>query len=389
MSLLARFARGFVAVLSSTKLSCVLLLLLGLLTWLGTLEQVNSGLFEVQRKYFESFVLVHHAGPIPIPLPGAYLVMCVLFANLIVGGMLRLRKGRSTFGVLVVHVGIALMLVGGYVKLHHSQEGHVTLFEGQSAATFQSYQRWEIAILETQGNGEVREHLVPEERFLDARDGRSVHLASSELPFEIELSRFLVNAMPQLKGPMFDVSEPVIDGTFLTEQPPEKEAERNIAGAQIAIVERDGARHDALLWGAAAKPFAFQAQGRNFGIELRHERYPMPFALRLERFLKEDHPRLDMPKSFASEVTVTEGSTSRPVKISMNEPLRSEGLVLYQASWGPSGAAPGQRLFSTLAVVRNPSDRWPLYGCIVIAVGLLMHFSRKLARVLRSEARPA
>ena len=86
---------------------------------------------------------------------------------------------------------------------------------------------------------------------------------------------------------------------------------------------------------------------------------------------------------------MTEGSTTRPVKISMNEPLRSDGLVLYQASWGPANARQGQRLFSTLAVVRNPSDRWPLYGCIVIAAGLLMHFSRKLARVLRSEARPA
>ena len=52
--------------LGSIALSCILLILLGLLTWLGTLEQVEFGLYEVQKKYFESFVLVHDAGGIHV-----------------------------------------------------------------------------------------------------------------------------------------------------------------------------------------------------------------------------------------------------------------------------------------------------------------------------------
>jgi hypothetical protein len=76
----------------------------------------------------------------------------------------------------------------------------------------------------------------------------------------------------------------------------------------------------------------------------------------------------------------------RPVRISMNQPLRDGGLVLYQASWGPSNARPGDPLFSTFAVVRNPADRLPLVACIVIAAGLLVHFGRKLALHLRAEA---
>ena len=80
-------ATRIVRVITSLGLSCTLLVLLGLLTWLGTLEQVHSGLFEVQKKYFESFFLVHRAGPLSIPLPGANLVLCVLFVNLIAGGI--------------------------------------------------------------------------------------------------------------------------------------------------------------------------------------------------------------------------------------------------------------------------------------------------------------
>ena len=71
-----RFIEKFVDGLSSIWLSCTLLTLLGLLTWLGTLEQVNTGLFEVQRKYFDSIFLIHKAGPIAIPLPGAALASC-------------------------------------------------------------------------------------------------------------------------------------------------------------------------------------------------------------------------------------------------------------------------------------------------------------------------
>ena len=52
-------------------------------------------------------------------------------------------------------------------------------------------------------------------------------------------------------------------------------------------------------------------------------------------------------------------------------------------------ARPGERMFSVFAVVRNPSDQWPLYACIVIAAGMLMHFGRKLLRYVRSEVRTA
>ncbi len=98
-----------------------------------------------------------------------------------------------------------------------------------------------------------------------------------------------------------------------------------------------------------------------------------------------DHPGIGMPKSFASDVKVVEDGNERALKISMNEPLRAEGLVVYQASWGPSTARPGDPLFSTFAVVRNPADQYPLYSCIVIAIGLVLHFARKLIKHVKVE----
>ena len=84
-----------VRIVSSLGMSCVLLILVGLLTWFGTLEQVDMGLHEVQKKYFESFFLVHETRFLSIPLPGANLVLCLLFVNDPASPLTRLETSLS------------------------------------------------------------------------------------------------------------------------------------------------------------------------------------------------------------------------------------------------------------------------------------------------------
>jgi hypothetical protein len=214
--------------------------------------------------------------------------------------------------------------------------------------------------------------------------------SSDLLPFELEVTRYLTNCRVLPKGPMFDAALPVIDGYFLQREEREKENEQNVAGAYVAVLDpKSGSRREGILWGGARAPWTIEVDGQKWGLELRRTQYLMPFTLRMDDFKKEDHPGTMMAKSYSSDVTVIEGATSRPVKIEMNEPLRSQGLVLYQSSWGPQNAPPGAKLFSTLAVVRNPADQYPLYACIVIAIGMTVHFLRKLIRHVRAESREA
>ena len=121
------WVQRILALLGSFGLACVLLLLLLLLTFLGTLEQVDHSLYDVQKKYFESIFVV--GGRFPLPLPGAYLLLSVLFFNLLVGGMLRLRRSWSRAGIFAIHVGIAALLLGGLVEFKTSRKGYMTLFE--------------------------------------------------------------------------------------------------------------------------------------------------------------------------------------------------------------------------------------------------------------------
>ncbi len=377
--------KSIINALSSIGLSCILVILLAILTWLGTLEQVEYGLYEVQNKYFNSFILWHDFGPFAVPLPGANLVMCVLFVNLVLGGIVRIRKGVRNIGVLITHVGILLLLLSGFVKLYHSYDGHVTLYEGQSSSEFQSYFRYELAITTEDGTGGLREYVIPQEEWIDALGDDKVTLSSNELPFDLELSHFLVNCEPMPKGPMFEVEVPVVDGFFLRNRPIDPEAERNLGGLYAAAVAQGGERQRGILWSIMDAPWTVDAGGKRYAIDLRKERYRMPFTIVLNDFIKEDHPGITMAKAFKSDVTVIEDGSAREVRIQMNEPLRDGGLVLYQASWGPANASPGTPLFSTLSVVRNPSDQWPKWASYIVGIGMLIQFGMKLFRHMRSE----
>ena len=387
---MARIGKALVDLFSSLGLSAVLLALLGLLTWLGTLEQVEHGLYDVQKKYFESWGLIHRAGPVPIPLPGASLVLALLTVNLVVGGLIRIRKGWSMAGILVTHVGILMLIGAGFVKWKFSDEGHVTLYEGESADYYQSYYLTELVVTHAGEEGGWVERTVPVAVFDEATGSVPVVLRPETLPFDVELRHYMSNSRPLPKGPMFEVDVPVVENTFLRSVPRDPEAERNMAGLHVTVAPKDGtARQQGWLWVLAEDPFTATVDGVPYGIQLRKVRYPMPFTVVLDDFRKVDHPRMQMAKSFESDVAVVEQGTPRELTISMNKPLRDAGLVLYQASWGPSNARPGDPLFSTFAVVRNPADKYPLYACIVIAAGLLLHFVAKLLRFVRREVQTA
>src|SRR6185436_21156360 len=157
---------------ASYGLACALLLDLFALTLFGTLYQVEAGLFEAQKRYFESWFVVQTT-PVPLVLLGGVPCMGLLALNLFVGGFVRIQKAKRTLGVLIVHVGIALLLASSFVKMYHSEDGHLTLEEGQSADEFQSYYLWEVALWDASQTGPVEEHLIPHEQLVHLVDGRA------------------------------------------------------------------------------------------------------------------------------------------------------------------------------------------------------------------------
>ncbi len=364
--------------LGSYGFACILIFFLFLLTFLGTLEQTEHGLYEVQKRYFESLWLVHWVrGVVPVPLPGVYAVLLLLTMNLVIGGLIRIRKSSATAGVIVIHLGILLMFAAGFVKMKLSDDGFLTLYERETSDEYQSHFEWEIAIWDAAQNLDVQEHLIPGDDFIDLVGDRKRTFEAKELPFKLELTHFEKNAMVLPKGPKWQSPWPTIDGFAVNVLAPHKEAEQNVAAV---FMRANGAEQ--ILWGMAAYPSIVEGGGKKWAVALRKKRYKMPYSITLEKFTHEYYPNTRTPKVYASDVTVARENGKRGSKIEMNQPLRDGGLIVFQSSWGPENAPPGTKLYSGFAVVRNPSDQWPLYSCIIIAIGMLIAFGQKLLRYI-------
>ncbi len=375
--------------LASYGFACVIFLFMLLITFLGTIEQTSQGLFEVQRKYFDSLFTVYWAfDRIPVPLPGVYLLLVLFCINLVLGGIIRMRKGKNTFGNLIIHGGMVLMILGGGIKYWFAVDGHMTLAENDTRNEFESYYLWEITLTPLDGAGATTAYVIPDEDFASLKPDQSVTFRNDQLPFNFTLDGFQRNSQPLPTGPVIADQVRTVDGYFLQDQPLEKEAERNAAGAYATVTDKNtGTTQEAILWGFQQYPATFDVNGTRWAVDLHKKRYPLPFAITLDKFTHELHPGTQMAKTFMSDVTKTENGVDQSIKITMNEPLRHGGYTFYQASWQPADPSRGIPVRSTLAVVKNPADRIPLYSCIIITFGLLVHFGLKLSKYLRRESR--
>tara|TARA_R110002072_G_scaffold46591_1_gene128807 strand:- start:56243 stop:57673 length:1431 start_codon:yes stop_codon:yes gene_type:complete len=413
---------------SSMKLAVVLLVVLGLLTWLGTLAQIDGGLWATQKEYFESWGLIAElplswwGSEIPsakdqwvikIPLPGAYPVMLLLFLNLLVGGMVRLKWRAKNAGVLITHIGIALLLVAGFVKMEYSYSGGLALYETPTSgpevanrqyesSTFVSFHDYELALIKDAGDT-VEERVIPESKLLGAIDD-TVTLTGEGLPFELQLHHYLVNCRPLPKGPMVRATTPVLDepggpGIYLQPMKTNPQREHNRTGVYVRVMVRGQQHAEGIIWGpdnlpiaVARFPFVFEVDGTRWAVDLRKVTYELPFKMRLQKFVKRDHPGTLTPADFRSTVTVDDGSSEREVQIYMNTPLRKDGYVAYQTNWGPQqpgmdGRPLGPPWYSVFEVAANPSDQWPMWSCWVIGLGIFVHMIMKLSRFLNSSTR--
>ena len=383
---------------SSYLFAIIILSLLFVLTFLGTLYQVDHGLHASMEKYFTSFFLIHDLfGVVPLPLPGVYLLLVLLAINLTAGGILRMRKDKRRIGILTIHIGILTLLAGGFVEERLKTEGHMTLFEQESASIYESYVEWELVMTPVNQDGEVTEYRIPGKHFVSMQPHETRTFHADGLPFELTLSGYQRNTTPQ---PVRPGAPRNVNGFYLHPLDWNPTAEQNLAGAYATLtVPESGEQHEGILFGRTLfsrtlHPWVVEVNGEEWAVDLRRRRWEVPFTITLNQFERELHPRTMMAARFSSHVTKTEGNDLQQIHITMNEPLRHRGYTFYQASWGPDPNSdppppPNMPLFSTFAVVNNPADQFPMWACIIVGFGLVYHFAQRLFGYLRAESRRA
>jgi hypothetical protein len=398
-----------VKLLSALELTIVCLALALILVFAGTIAQVHLGLYAVQAQYFHSY-FVYWTPPgshlkIPV-LPGGWLVGLVLVVNLLAAHIRRFRFVRTQLGILLVHAGLILLLVGQFFTEILQVESQMRLEVGASKNYAEDSRRVELAVIDVTNPDRDDVTGIPQSALEKGGDIRV-----PGLPFTVRVNKYFANSLPA--GPMSGEGEKLKarDGLgqrlFFSAAPATARMDdENKPSALLEVVTDKGpvgqwtvstwmTKHPwvavlqeqvgSLLNLSVEEPQSFSVNGHTYQIALRPVRYYKPYSITLLQFKHDTYAGTDIPSNFASKVHLSDPSRGedRDVLIFMNSPLRYRGETYYQASFES-----GDRV-SILQVVRNPASIIPYVACGVIGGGLVIQFLMHLFRFARNRAAAA
>ena len=378
--------------ISSLRITVVLLLLCIVVVFIGTVAQADEGLYQAQARYFKSWSIhgfSFFGTKQPYWLPGGHLLGLLLVVNMSAAFIHRFQWKKSKLGIHLTHIGVLVLMVGQLVTDTVSVENYLFFREGGTSRYVESHTEYELVFVRD-ADAENEEVVAIPQAMLK---GGEV-LRHDRLPFTVKQEAGGPNAFVRARGPAIDGDKPV-HGTkgvgpsvVILEQPEVRDTEsRNMPWAVVHLSQNGASLGSWLIHPDPAMPE--QEVPGGWKIKLRGERSYFgkgltkdAFSVTLLKTTHEIYPGTEIPKNFMSRVRISNPVTNenREVEISMNAPLRYQGLAFYQHQMGRIAEDPNSPKTSTLQVVANPSWVAPYVGCIVVALGMLIQFIGRLLR---------
>jgi hypothetical protein len=362
---------------SSLRLTVALLVLGLLLVFVGTLAQVNEGLYQAQTRYFKSFV-IWWATPsglkVPV-MPGGYTLGTLLLINLITAHAMRFKFVWKKAGILLIHSGLILLLLGQLLTDVFSTESAMRLAEGDSKNYSEDFHENELVVINASNPQQDEVISIPETLLAKQREIRH-----EKLPVTLRVKGFWPNSSlfeSEVSNSIpVKATQGIGRGLYLLPlKPIVSMDDRNLPSALIEIIGSQGSLGTWLVSSQTRSRQEFTSGGNTYRIAMRFTRHYKPFSLQLLEFRHEKYRGTEIPKNFQSRVRIDNPMTSekREVDIYMNNPLRYAGETFYQAGFDENNDKLANKV-TILQVVRNPSWLSPYLSCAIMAFGLIVQF---------------
>jgi cytochrome c biogenesis protein ResB len=330
------------------------------------------GLYAAQNRYFSAWITWFWF----IPMPGGRLTLIIILINLSFFFFKKSIWKIKKLGIVILHLGGILLLVGGGLTAMFSSEGNMVIEESAQSNHVEDYHFMELAIINTSASS-FDEFTIFDQPLLK----RNQVLAYANLNFEIEIINYLENCEPTKRNSPAGIQHKgMLKKIMLNELKPEKEDNWNRPG-MIYKISNSGTNADGMYGIFLGQPISqtVSVNNKDYTIILRRKRTYLPFSIELLDFKKILHPGTDIPKSYSSDINLIENGAVRKILIQMNEPLRHKGYTFFQSSFieGPNSET------TVLAVVKNYGRLFPYISSIIMCIGLLFHLSQKLPDLFR------
>jgi hypothetical protein len=439
--------------LASLRLTVVLLALSMYLIFVGTLAQVEEGIWQVVETYFRSIVVwvpfdVFRALLFPGSdthwggghwFPGGFLIIGLLLVNLLAAHALRFKiagKGRALWlglglilvgsaitgytvleprtsatiqqdvmlmlgiwavpmaiiaagcflvfgrrkaGIVLVHAGLILMLLGEYITGIGAEEGRMMIPEFGSSNLVVDAREVELAFVAEDEDGKLTNVVIPESMIVSAQK-KDEKIQDAALPLSVRVDAWMANSSPLPRLAQNDPTQvvwsaaerPEVTGTEQSEDRP----------SAVVTLYDDGERvgqYTLSTW-EYFKPVPVEVDGKTWEVALRFKHMPLDYTLQLNDFRHDTFTGTRTARNYSADLwlqTANE-SGSRDAYIKMNQPLRYDGKAFFQSGFFQKPM--NRNLGTILQVADNPGAWVPYLSCVVVTVGLTVHFVASLTR---------
>ena len=352
-------------------------------------------------------------------------------------------------GVVLLHAGIGLMMFSEFFVGQYAVEGKMSIFEGETVNFLRDIRAVELAVIDTSDEQEDKVTVIPGSRlapepglFSLGKKDEAVVVSDDELPFDVHVEEFIANAnvvfdeagvarhlgmitesemfavqgrggnvldtMTQMK--LIDEEQRDEIDTFFAKLKSENYADdgtgetafampiRGATGTDGGEVDESAAyvefrkkgtdeslgRYLVSQWATNREQFEkVEVDGKTWNVSLRYRRTYKPYAISLKDVRKDDYLGTNTPMNYSSDVLLSEGDQSvGDFKIWMNNPLRYAGETFYQSGYHSTRSGE----LTVLQVVTNTGWMMPYVGCMLVAIGMMVHFSGTLWRFLKGIA---
>lgn len=306
---------------------------------------------------------------------------------LLAGAILVFRKP----GIVLLHGGVALIMLGELWTAIAQQESIMEIAEGQTVSHSVDGRSSELAVIDS-SPADHNQVTIVSPKTLARNVRRPKRIESAELPFSIKVLSWLPNSRLRRAGP--NTPTPATAGAglgYVADEVPlatgKKGDERNLPSAYIELFSKQtGESLGTYLVGVPLLEQDVAVDERTYQIALRFKEIYFPYSLTLVKFNFGKYTGTNTAKDYSSLVQLRdpERNVNRAVKIWMNNPLRYAGTTFYQLSFDEV-----TEKSTVLQVVSNATWMTPYVGCMLVAIGMLFHFGVMLVRFVRRQVEHA
>ncbi len=408
-------ARKVLKPIASLQFTVVLFALSMVLVFFGTVAMTKAGLWTIVDQYFRSgivwieFDLIRQFGivfwdpawkqsepwPYAFPFPGGWTIGAAMLANLVAAHLVRFKLTWKRSGIILLHAGVILLMIGELLTGLYAVESTMSLKIGEKSNFLDVTREFEIAIVDPSDKDRDSTTVVPMRYF--QKPGVVQH---ESLPFDLEVVAYWPNSSAEqyrsrpegefvystANGSWFRFTEKAeglgVDTESRSDTPCvivralDKQSGKEIAKHFLSLWFYPNFDRNKRFYEFADRTVTFG--GKTYWLMLRHKRVFRDYTIELQKFEHGKYPGTEIARDFASTVVVRDkdGGDGREARIWMNNPLRLGDDSLYQHQFFPGDSG------TVLQVVENRGRLIPYISCILVTLGMLVHFGIRLTGFL-------